>query len=281
MTLSKLLTTVIAFSSRPIIALLITIQPLTALAARSTPVDSGWILNTKLDYSSNSMMNVAESERQNILNLEFNPSYRFSKVESIFLSQSFYKNLSREYEPESGRSTTSYSNTVLGYSYYWAGMSVTLPTNSEANRSDNFLGATTAMGHFNFGQSQYTLFNYSISGTKNFHEFATNSQGYTNISHKLVQAIELNLKPFNGKQSLQFLLSFYYTQAWTYQVESRSTQKDFFSTIIETQIPTNYGTYYFGFNNEGSALKPNGNDTNISFYDNNSSMFFMGSSWSY
>jgi hypothetical protein len=50
-------------------ALLITIQPLIALAARSTPVDSGWILNTKLDYSSNSMMNVAESERQNILNL--------------------------------------------------------------------------------------------------------------------------------------------------------------------------------------------------------------------
>ncbi len=123
--------------------------------------------------------------------------------------------------------------------------------------------------------NNYFSIGYTLSVAQNFHEFTQNAEGSPNIQNRLTQSVDLAV-PITEKISVS--TSGAYRIGRTYQ---NSTRYGFIFDLdanyeIVKSLDLNIGT-----SNEGNALKKNGIDSNISIYDENSSVSRAGLTYSY
>lgn len=146
------------------------------------------------------------------------------------------------------------------------------PTSDSNHKETRFQGAAGA-GFKIAGSYTFADAFYSVSYRRNFHEYTVSASGTSNIRETVAQAAGLDI-PLSQKWSIS--LAGGYRNAWTYQNSSRQS----FSTDADINFEAVKDlTFNIGASNEGSALKANGKDSNISFYDDKSSVIRLGVSY--
>jgi len=155
--------------------------------------------------------------------------------------------------------TYSLSHSVAGY----------MPTNQQNHEDTSFQGAAALGTKFLAHYSWLDAF-YALSLRRNVHEFMVAADGSENIQYLLSHAIGLEL-PITSKWKLSS--DAVYRQGWTYHNYQRQTF--LFAFDINYEAIKNL-TFNLGTSNEGSALKANGQNSNMRFFDDNSSVLRAG-----
>lgn len=150
----------------------------------------------------------------------------------------------------------------LGSSFVIKGVA---PTNEKTRKEDSYQGGAGLSGSLIFKKGITTL-KYTMAGARSFHQFTVNAESSPNIQYALTQSLGLELELTKG---LSLTTSGSYKQGWTYRNFSRQTYGytaglgyEFMKSWI---IGASVGT-------EGNAMKANGTDSNIRFYNENTSV---------
>ena len=249
--------------------------PLERSALRSNPKGTAvkaWNLPVILETSS-TMHSSDSYERQAMTSLTLAPSYKISNSLKLFGSTLIYRE-------ETGAGDSGFDNTRLGLALAknmskrttWTNtVSVVAPTNQVLRDETSFQGAIRGSTGFSFSKLPYdSVLSYNISYTRNFHEYDMTASGAFNVRETVAQTLEYSL-PVVSKLSL--LTSFSYSYGLTYEDDSRSK---FYAGADLSWAFTKALSMSVGTSNEGNALKPNGMDSNIEFYNDSSSVIKMG-----
>ena len=231
-----------------------------------------WTLPMTLETSSTLHAQDAY-ERQAMTSLSLAPSYLISKGLKLSAATMIYKE-------ETGAGNSGVDNTLIALSLAkpltketsWFGtLGAIAPTNEELRDQTSYQGAARLGGGLNFANLIFdSSLRYVLNYTRNFHEFSQTASGGFNVRQTLVQTLEYTL-PFNDQWSLQTVFS--YTYGLTYQDDMRT--KFYAGADINWSVMKNL-IITAGTSNEGNALKPNGSDSNINFYDDTSSVVKLG-----
>jgi hypothetical protein len=164
-----------------------------------------------------------------------------------------------------------YSNINLGLS-----LSAVLPIseNSIKNTHLNTKLTATPIASYQFKHMTSALDWLSISyrpsvGTY-FHDYQVTETGSSNPQYSLAQRAILS---FSLSDNFSLDLDGSYTRYYSYQ----GTTWDLFNFDQSISYAFNaYGSVYIGHNNSGSALAPNGRDSNLDLFDDRSSTVYSG-----
>lgn len=153
------------------------------------------------------------------------------------------------------------------------GITFVFPTDSEQVKDSRFQGAFGLRGSFNKAITFLGLpleLNYGLSGTKNFHEYDLNANGRPLTEFTLKNRLGVDVS-FSDKVSFGIL--FDYINGLTYQKSPREK----FSANLEVgyQLAKN-ANISAGVATEGNVKKSNGDDSNISFFNENTSVIHTG-----
>jgi hypothetical protein len=153
------------------------------------------------------------------------------------------------------------------------GVSLTLPTDQEQKRSTRYNGSFGLRGSLTRSLSLLNLpidILYSLSGSKNFHEYDLNAEGRPLTEYSLKNRLGLDLS-FTEKFSLSLL--FDYINGLTYRQHAREK----FATNLEIgyQLSKKISAS-LGIATDGSAKKANDFDSNISVFNANTSIVHSG-----
>lgn len=231
-----------------------------------------WTLPMTLETSSTLHAQDAY-ERQAMTSLSLAPSYLISRGLKLSVATMIYKE-------DTGAGNSGVDNTLIALSLAkpltketsWFGtLGAIAPTNEELRDQTSYQGAARLGGGLNFANLIFdSSLRYVLNYTRNFHEFSQTASGGFNVRQTLVQTLEYTL-PFNDQWSLQTVFS--YTYGLTYQDDMRT--KFYAGADINWSVMKNL-IITAGTSNEGNALKPNGSDSNINFYDDTSSVVKLG-----
>lgn len=244
----------------------------TALKTNPKVVAKAW--NLPLILETSSTMHSSDSyERQAMTSLTLAPSYKISDSLKVFGSTLIYKE-------ETGVGDSGFDNTrvglalssILSKQMMWSNtLSVVAPTNKALRDETSYQGAARVATGLSLSKLPMdSVLTYNISYTRNFHEYDMTASGAFNVRETVAQTLEYSL-PVVSKLSL--LTSFSYSYGLTYEDDSRSkfyVGADL-SWAFNKALSMSVGT-----SNEGNALKPNGSDSNIEFYNDTSSVVKMG-----
>lgn len=240
---------------------------------------SNWKINNNLRLNSNALFESRSNLSYSILTYEISPEYNFGYLEknqSLYINQSFYKNWNRDYDLNSDRQTSGYSNTLLGwnmnYNKNWNySLGIIWPTNPDSAVKETMQLGLTSGAVFNIYNNTITKIGLDFSYTKFFHKFKTNNLGDGNTSYKATSGLKLSYQWNQIIGGIQgYLLNY-----WNYE----NDQKNFFSLDTSVGFLTKKYNIFIGLNNGGSTLKPNGHDSNIAFYDENQSEIYLSLHW--
>lgn len=243
-----------------------------ALKSNPKVIQKAWNLPVVLETSS-SMHSSNSYERQAMTSLTLAPSYKISEAVKLFGSTLFYKE-------ETGAGDSGMDNTRLGLALskklskqtLWSNtISVVVPTNKILRDETSYQGAVRGATGVSWSKLPMdSVLSYNLSYTRNFHEYDLTAGGSFNVRETVAQTLEYSL-PVVSKLSL--LTSFSYSYGLTYEDDSRSK----FYVGADLSWAFNQAlSMSVGTSNEGNALKPNGSDSNIEFYNDNSSVVKMG-----
>jgi hypothetical protein len=143
------------------------------------------------------------------------------------------------------------------------------PTSEESQKRDRYqggagLGATLAW------TNKVVLLAYSAIGSRNFHEYNINAEGSPNIQYSFNQELKFGVE-FIPKWS--FSSSYIYKNGWTYRDFARQTYA--YSAEIGYDITKSWNVAV-GTELNADVFKPNGTDSNLKFYDENTSTVYVG-----
>lgn len=231
-----------------------------------------WVVPLTLETSST--VHAADSyEKQAMTAFTVAPSYQLSKNLRISAATMVYKE-------ETSPGNSGFDNTLINLSYSQAFTPATswfvstagiLPTNQQMRDETSYQGAARLGTGVLFTNLFFkSSLRYVLNLTRNFHEMNITASETFNVRETVSQALEYTL-PFNDQWSLQTVASYTYGQ----------TYKDDMRTRFYTGIDLSWAVrkdliISTGISNEGNALKPNGADSNISFYDDTSSVVKLG-----
>ncbi len=153
-------------------------------------------------------------------------------------------------------------------------VSVVVPTNKEAQKNDRLITSANVSNGLRL-QTRFARLDYRLGLTKNIHEFTINAVGSPNIEYRLAHAVDLTV-PLIDRLSLSSAAV--YRQGWTYRNFERygfEWHNDINWDFTETL------SMNVGISNDGSALKANGVDSNITAFNPNSSATRAGLSYTY
>ncbi len=117
-------------------------------------------------------------------------------------------------------------------------------------------------------------FSLGVSAGQNFHSFQTDKNGNYLNKNSSNQSISF----FYSLNKIRFLVSYANKIRWAYQGEVRNSFE--FSQDITWSF-LDFWTAELGHTNSGSALKPNGMDSNLSVIDEDNSIVYLGLSYSF
>jgi hypothetical protein len=154
----------------------------------------------------------------------------------------------------------------IGTSYSLNGIAPT----SESNRKENRFQGAAGLGVKFSGEFRLLSASYALSYRRNFHEFTVSSENKPNIRDGIGQTVTLDI-PLSQKIAISLAGS--YKNSWTYY--NAAKQGFSFDADLTYEAVKNL-TFNLGTSNEGSALKANGKDSNVQFYDDKSSVIRAG-----
>lgn len=147
-----------------------------------------------------------------------------------------------------------------------------VPTNLDNKKETTFQGAGS-IGVSLSGTYTFAEISYAPSYRRNVHEFNIAASGSENIKETLAHGLTVNV-PLSSKFSLSFLGI--YRTSWTY----KGILKTAFANAADIEFsPLKDLTFNVGTSTEGSALKANGKDSNIEFFNENQSVLRAGVSY--
>lgn len=183
-----------------------------------------------------------------------------------------------------GQKNTSISNTkiilgIKGYQfndYLTSVHSVTgvVPTNEESQKIDRLQSAMSISNGFTYTLPSIKI-DYRLGLARNFHEFNVNAEGKANIEYTLSNLLGVDIPVIGGFHVSGDIL---YKNSRTYGNFERSSF--IFNADLNYDINENF-TMNVGTSNDASALKANGVDSNISAYDDKSSVLRAGLAYTY
>jgi hypothetical protein len=233
-------------------------QPKPSIFSMPITIETGSTMHSENSY---------EREAQTALALS--PSVKITKNLKLSSSVTIYKE-------QTGAGNSGFDNTPVGLSLRTAftptiswtnSLTAILPTNRQMQDETTYQGAGKIGTSINFdGLFLDSSFNYGVSYTRNVHELEITNIGGFNMRETVTQALNFSL-PLGKDWS--FDASFVYNYGWTYLDDSRSK---FYTGVNLNWNFLNDWTAAIGTSNEGNALKPNGSDSNIEFYNDNSSV---------
>ncbi|MEZ0391758.1 MAG: hypothetical protein ACAH59_06055 [Pseudobdellovibrionaceae bacterium] len=139
------------------------------------------------------------------------------------------------------------------------------PTDEQDRKSTSYQGSAGLAGQLAFTKGMTSL-KYTLLGQRNFHGYTVDAEESPNVRQTLTNDLALELQVTKN-----FLISTsgFYKQGWTYRDFSRQTFG--YSAGIGYAVAD---TWSIGASveTEGQAFKPNGTDSNIKFYDENTSV---------
>lgn len=239
-----------------------------AIAPPTAPQPKSWSIPITLE--SGSTLHAQDAyEREAMLALAISPSIKLAKNLSLSSSVVMYKE-------ETGAGNSGFDNTPISLAYRmtltpqiaWTNsVAVILPTNRQLQDETTYQGAGKVGTNISFSDLFLgSTLSYGVSFTRNVHELQQTNVGGFNMRENVTQAINHSL-PLGRDWS--FDTSFVYTYGWTYLDDSRSK---FYAGVNLNWNFVKDWTASLGTSNEGNALKPNGSDSNIEFYNDNSSV---------
>lgn len=203
------------------------------------------------------------------------PGYRFSSSWKLGSTVSVIKD-----DSVSGVGNTIFDNTSISLSYnrpllthlnWKTSAGGVIPTNQEQREQTTFQGAARlSTGLAIDSLVLQSSLSYTISFNRNFHEYNINADGKFNTRDSIGQTIGYDI-PITSK--ISFSTSFFYQMAHNY-ADELSTR---FSAGADLNwTPLKNLTLIVGTSNDGNALKPNGRDSNIEFFNDNTSIIKLG-----
>lgn len=240
------------------------------------PEEKSWSVDFGIETYSN-MMKEDTYERDAGTSLQVSPFYRFNKITSMRLMMGLIKE-------QTGAGNTYFDNTIVSLSFKtpltkdtaWINtLAGTLPTNRQLQDETSFqggvrVGSKLAFSNLFWGSSAST----AVQANRYFHEYNMTADGGFNVRNNLQGVLTYSL-PVVSKLSLQ--TTFIYTQGWTYLDDTR--QKFSIGADLGWEFTPAFSGY-IGTSNEGNALKANGIDSNIEFFNDTSSIVKAGLSYS-
>ncbi len=150
-----------------------------------------------------------------------------------------------------------------------------IPVSEKSVKTDRLQGSISARNGIKYSSDYFDL-SYKLGLTRFFHEFKQNAEGSPNIQYRLSQLIELKAPIFTEKLAI--------TTSLDYRIGR--TYRDFerFGFIYDADLNydlTDKLSANIGTTNDGSALKYNGVDSNIQAYNENTSVYRLGITYTY
>ncbi|WP_413582359.1 hypothetical protein [Bdellovibrio sp. HCB288] len=241
-------------------------------APAPTPETKAWSIDLSVESYSN-MMKEDSYERDAQTSFDLSAGYRFNKITSMRIGTGVIKE-------HVGAENTYFDNTSASLSFKtpltqdiaWINtLAGILPTNRQMQDEMSYQGAArvgtkVAFNNLIWGSSAAT----GLQLTRNFHEYEMTADGSYNMRNNAQLALTYTL-PLFSKLALQ--TSYSYTVGWTYQDDTRNKFSvgadlgwDFTPTI----------SAWIGTSNQGNALKANGIDSNIEFFNDTTSIVKAG-----
>ena len=143
-----------------------------------------------------------------------------------------------------------------------------VPT-SEKSKVDRFQGGVSVTNGLRLTKTYVTLA-YKLGLSRNFHEFTINPEGEPNVEYRLSNSLSVDV-PLTEKFSISTVGVHRFGK----------TYRNFDRSAFEIHADLNYAvskqlTFNVGTSNEGSSLKANGVDSNITAYNENTSVTRAG-----
>ncbi len=164
------------------------------------------------------------------------------------------------------------AETAFGYAF-----GLILPTDQDLVQSTRFRGAATTKGSlgtsFNILNKKMDV-KYSLLVTRNSHEFTTDSDGHPLMEYIFKNRIESNLAI---TKTLSFGVLFDYVNGLTYEQNPR---EKFLSNVEFDYMLNEASMISLGVSTDGNAKKANNDDSNIKFFNENTSVIHTGISLS-
>lgn len=145
-----------------------------------------------------------------------------------------------------------------------------VPTSESTIKTERLKTSISAQNGLSWQMHPKFSTTYRLGLTKNFHEFNVNADGRANIEYRLAHRLDLKLNVTDA---------FYATAMGSYRIgrtyEGNERYGFQFAADLNYDLNANW-SINLGTSNEGSALKPNGVDSNISLFDENTSVIRLG-----
>lgn len=230
-----------------------------------------------LNATTSSNMYAEGSQREMATELLINPSYKLAEKMTLSSKGVLSRDNNTSEDTQEGNSSISNVSLTLGFqgpvvgpelktTYAFSGIA---PTNETSRKRDRLKGAAAVAGGIKGTWKRLTA-GYGISLQRNFHEFNINAAGQANVEYSLTQTLSQEIDLSSG-----WSLSFeeMYRQGRTYRNFQRQTYG--FGADINYEITKQWAANV-GWANEGAALKPNGTESNVELYDENTSTIHIG-----
>lgn len=237
-------------------------------------------ISLRLDYSSNLYADTEPARERNFGFLAI-PAFKISEFWSLSSRISVSKQVV-------GPENSELANIPAGLSYNRFKLfesidiknkiSITTPTNQELREQDSYRGGVSLGTDFTYKTHSKILptsFTYGISLIRSIHEFEVNSSGSPNIQYTLRNDFIIDT---GITENLSLSFSGVLRQARTYNDYQRES---FISEIEMAYSVTPAWSVFAGTSNEGNTLKANGRESNITYYNENTSFLYMGMGYSY
>ena len=248
----------------------------TQIKTDSTDHDKNLGILASIEYSQKIAVD-EKSERESGTSLLLVPSYKLSSVATISAKAILNKD---NYGPRNTTlSNTTMSLSIKGFKLSDKLMTThallgVLPTDEQARKEDRLRGAIGISNGLKL-DTQWAQLDYKLQLKRNFHEYTVNFEGKPNIEYTLANLLEVTI-PLTDKFS--FISAGIYKNGRTY--------KGFERTSFELNFDINYDftpqlSLNLGTSNDGNALKANGVDSNISAYNEDTSVNRLGLSYNY
>lgn len=217
------------------------------------------------------------TERENTTSITLAPSYKINSLLTAAVKTVF--NQDNYGQRESNLSNTTVSLGIKGYQISQDfktkhSISSVVPTNEKTINDDRLKGNIGVSNGIAFS-NDYISASYALGLSRNFHEFSQNRAGSPNIEYRVSHIVEVRL-PVTEQLALSG--SGVYRVGYTYNDFER------YSFIFDADISYEFIkslTANIGTSNDGAALKANGVDSNIAAYNENTSVYRAGLTYSY
>lgn len=252
----------------------------TATSATKTsilnPTPADWTLGLGLEYSEN-IAQVEEGPKESGMELAFTPGYKINNTFTLNGEYSIIQTSTEDKKPMS--SNTQAILRMKGWDLTDSiisvhSLTVVMPTSQTSREVDRLLSSFALSNGLKMTLHPKFELTYRLGLTRNFHEFTINAEGRANVEYRLANSLNAKLIL---TEKLNLVATGVYRLGRTYGGFQRS---DFqFHGDINYDFNENLSVN-LGTSNEGAALKANGVDSNISVYDEKSTVWRVGLSTS-